>query len=424
MSGFHYREGQLYAEEVPLSRLAREFGTPIYVYSRLAIEQAWQTYDAALAHHRHLICYSVKANSNLAILNTLAQLGSGFDIVSGGELARVLMARGDPAKVVFSGVGKTTEEIDQALAADIKCFNIESISELERIEHCARHQGRAAPVAMRINPDIDPETHPHIATGLRKNKFGISYQQALEAYEIAAGLKHIQVAGVACHIGSQIRHLKPFMEAMAHLMDLVHTLEKRGIHLQHIDAGGGLGIAYGREESAPTVRQYINTLMEGIPEQEYEIIVEPGRSIVATAGVLLTRTEYVKHTDARDFAIVDAGMNDLMRPALYDGWHDVLPVHQDNGETEARSYDLVGPICESGDILAHDRHLALQQGDLLAITVVGAYGFSMSSNYNTRPRPCELLVDGQQTHLIRRRETIQDLVAGETMPPGKAVPVQ
>ena len=421
VGGFTYQDSVLCADEVPLPRLAEQFGTPTYVYSRPAIEQAWRAYDVALAPYRHLICYSVKANSNLAVLNVLAQLGSGFDIVSSGELARVLKAEGDPKKVVFSGVGKTKDEIDQALSAGIKCFNVESVSELERIEYCARRQARMAPVSLRVNPDIDPNTHPYIATGLRENKFGIAYEQALEVYGIAAGLKYIDVVGVACHIGSQIQSIAPFTEAMTRLMRLIRKLHAQGLPVRHIDAGGGLGISYGKEVT-PSIRQYVTALVKEGAGREYELIIEPGRSIVGAAGVLLTRVEYIKHTEERNFAVLDAGMNDLMRPSLYDGWHDVLPVLQ-HDTTEACEYHLVGPICESGDVLASNRRLALQQGDLLAITATGAYGFSMSSNYNTRPRACEVMVEGEQMHLVRHRETPEDLLQGECLFPIHSLPI-
>ncbi len=415
MSQFQYQNGQLCAEGVPLAKIADQYGTPAYVYSRQAMETAWQAYDQALANSAHLICYAVKANSNLAVLGILARLGSGFDIVSVGELERVICAGGDPARVVFSGVGKTLAEIQRALEVGIKCFNVESISELDRINSVAQRQDNIAPVSIRVNPDIDAKTHPYIATGLKENKFGIAFEQAAEIYYVAAGLKHIEISGIDCHIGSQITRLEPFYDAINRLMSLVRELESNGIDIRHIDIGGGLGITY-KNEDAPAVSDYINIIQSAMDGDKHEILIEPGRSITGNAGVLLTRVEYLKHTQVHDFAIVDAAMNDLVRPALYDGWHDVKKVFQSSA-VESKNYDLVGPICETGDFLAKGRSLALEQDDLLAIYSVGAYGFTMSSNYNSRPRACELMVDGDQVFEIRKRETIGDLMMGESVLP-------
>jgi diaminopimelate decarboxylase len=410
MNFFNRRDGRLHCEDVPLDVIAQTHCTPTYIYSKAALSQAFQDYDTAFAGHPHLICYAVKANPNLGILNLFARLGAGFDIVSGGELARVLAAGGDPGKVVFSGVGKTAGEMRAALEAGIHCFNIESESELLRLNEVAGEMGRRAPVSFRVNPDVDAKTHPYIATGLKTNKFGIAYAEAPRLYALAASQAHLDIVGIDCHIGSQLTETAPFAEAVTKVLDLVERLQAQGITLRHIDLGGGLGVRY-RDEVPPPVRDYAAVLLENLRDRPLKLILEPGRSLVANAGLLLTRVEYLKHGEAKDFAIVDAAMNDLMRPALYDAWHEVEPVQSRDGET--RSYEIVGPVCESGDFLAHDRALALQQGDLLAIFSAGAYGMSMSSNYNSRPRAAEILVDADQAHLVRERESISSLFALE-----------
>lgn len=412
---FVYRGNLLHAEDVPLPDIAARFGTPCYVYSRRVIEANWQALDAALGTRPHLICYAVKANSNLAVLNVLARLGSGFDIVSVGELERVLAAGGDAASVVFSGVGKRADELERALAAGIRCFNVESLPELERLNEVAGQLGLQAPVALRVNPDVDAGTHPYIATGLKENKFGIDHSLALAAYERAAELEHINITGIACHIGSQITQVAPFRDAARRMRELIDNLLARGIHLRHIDCGGGLGVRYRDETPLPPV-DWVAAVQEGLGDNGLELILEPGRSIAAAAGLLLTRVEYLKLTPGKNFAIVDAAMNDLMRPALYEAWQPVLPV---DSSVQARPalYDIVGPVCESGDWLAHERELPLAGGDLLAIGCAGAYGFGMSSNYNTRPRVCEIMVDGERCHEVRRRETIAELLAPEAILP-------
>lgn len=407
-------DGVLHLEGVALDEIARVHGTPTYVYSRAALEAAYLAYAQALAGHPHLICYAVKANSNLAVLNLFARLGAGFDIVSGGELARVLAAGGDPRKVVFSGVGKTEAEMRAALEADILCFNVESAAELRVLDRVAGQMGRRARVSLRVNPDVDARTHPYIATGLKESKFGIPYAEAHELYLEASGLPNLQVTGIDCHIGSQLLDTEPFAQALTRILALVDRLATEGIRLQHIDMGGGLGVRYGSER-VPAVNDYVQVLLDQLAGRSEHLIVEPGRSLVANAGILLTRVLYLKHGEARDFAIVDAAMNDLMRPSLYDAWHDVQPVRPHSGDT--RSYQIVGPVCESGDFLARDRDLALAEGDLLAIASAGAYGMSMSSNYNTRPRAAEVVVDGPAVHLVRERERVAALFAGERLLP-------
>jgi diaminopimelate decarboxylase len=397
---------------VPLDTIADQFGTPCYVYSRAALEHAYRAYDEALAAHPHSVCYAVKANSSLAILNLFARLGAGFDIVSGGELARVLAAGGDPGKVVFSGVGKTAAEMRAALYAGIHCFNVESESELVRLNQVAGELGQTAAISLRVNPNVDAKTHPYISTGLKDNKFGIAHEQALRVYREAAGLAHLRITGIDCHIGSQLTEVAPFGEALDRVLELVGKLQSEGIRLQHIDVGGGVGIRY-RDETPPALDDYARVLLDRMQGRTEKLIVEPGRSLVGNAGWLLTRVEYLKHGEAKDFAIVDAAMNDLMRPALYDAWHDILPVRE--RQEQKRSYAIVGPVCESGDFLGHDRELSLAQDDLLAICSAGAYGMSMSSNYNTRPRAAEVMVDGDQAHLIHARERIEDLIAQETV---------
>ncbi|HEX7811932.1 MAG TPA: diaminopimelate decarboxylase [Burkholderiales bacterium] len=414
MSCFSHRTGELHAEEVALSRIAAEFGTPCFVYSRAALTDAYQRYDRAFGPRPHLICYAAKANSNLAILNLLARLGSGFDIVSIGELERVLAAGGEPAKIVFSGVGKSEEEMRRALAVGIRCFNVESESELQRLDKVAGEAGKKAPVSLRVNPDVDPKTHPYISTGLKESKFGVAFEEALRIYRGARQLRNLDLVGIDCHIGSQITEVASFIDAFRKVLGLVDALAAEGITVSHFDLGGGLGIRY-RDEVPPPPDQYVSALFDVIGDRKQEILLEPGRSIVGNAGLLLTRVEYLKHGEARNFAVVDAAMNDLMRPALYDAWHEVVPVRP--GAGAARRYEIVGPVCESGDFLARDRELALREGDLLAIMSAGAYGMAMSSNYNSRPRAAEVMVDGDRVHLIRERERIQDLYAGEHLLP-------
>jgi diaminopimelate decarboxylase len=407
---FQYREEGLCVEDVPLARIAAQYGTPCYVYSRAALESAWESFEDAFAALPHLICYAVKANPNLAILDLLARRGAGFDIVSGGELQRLRAAGADPAKVVFSGVGKTEAEMRLALSCGIFCFNVESEAELDRLNAVAGTMGRRAPVSLRVNPDVDPKTHPYISTGLRENKFGIPYGQALHLYRRAAGLPHLEVRGIDCHIGSQITELGPFLDALDRVLQLVDQLAAEGIHPEHLDLGGGLGIRY-RDETPPDPREYAQRVAERLAGRRLKLLLEPGRALVGNAGVLLTRVEYLKPGPARNFAIVDAGMNDLMRPALYDAWHDILPVVP--GEGPPCTWDIVGPVCESGDFLGRERSLALKAGDLLAIMSAGAYGMSMASNYNSRPRPAEVMVSGQRVFLIRERETVPSLYALE-----------
>lgn len=408
------RSGELHAEGVPLSRIAGEFGTPCYVYSRAALTDAFQRYDRAFGSRPHLICYAAKANSNLAILNLLARLGSGFDIVSGGELARVIAAGGDPAKTVFSGVGKTAEEMRQALSVGVRCFNVESESELRRLDRVAGDLGRKAPVSLRVNPDVDAKTHPYISTGLKENKFGVAFEDALRIYRGAKALHNLNVIGIDCHIGSQLTEVTPFLDAFRKVLGLVDALAAGGIAISHLDLGGGLGIRY-RDETPPQPDQYVTALLEIIGNRRQEILLEPGRSIVGNAGMLLTRVEYLKLGGARNFAIVDAAMNDLLRPALYDAYHEVVPVAPSGAV--ARRYEIVGPVCESGDFLARDRELALSENDLLAIMATGAYGMAMSSNYNSRPRAAEVMADGDRAYLIRERERAEQLHAGERLLP-------
>jgi diaminopimelate decarboxylase len=407
---FNVKNGELYAEDIPLSKIAAEFGTPCYVYSRQALQTAFEDFSAGFSQHDHLVCYAVKANPSLAILNLFARLGAGFDIVSGGELARVLAAGGDPAKVVFSGVGKTEAEMRAALEAGIFCFNVESAAELERLNSVAISMDKVAPVSLRVNPNVDAKTHPYISTGLKNNKFGVAYEDAFSLYQRAASMPNIAVHGVDCHIGSQLTELSPFLDALDRVLALVDKLEQVGIHIQHIDAGGGIGICYS-DETPPDFSVYAEAMLKKLGDRKVKLVFEPGRALVGNAGALLTKVEYLKHTEAKNFAIVDAAMNDLMRPALYDAYHDIVQVKP--SDSEAQVYEIVGPVCESGDFLGHDRKLALQQGDLLAILSAGAYGMSMSSNYNTRPRAAEVMVDGNQCHLIRKRETIEQLFALE-----------
>ncbi len=408
MDYFNYREnGQLFAEECNLSELAAQHGTPLYVYSRATLERHWHAFDQAAGDVPHLICYAVKANGNLAILNLLARLGSGFDIVSGGELARVVAAGGDPAKVVFSGVGKTEAEMRYALEQQILCFNLESEAELERLNTVAGDMGKVARISVRVNPDIDAGTHPYISTGLKQNKFGVPIERAVALYHRAATLPNIDIVGIDCHIGSQLTELEPFLEAMDRLLALIDRLAAEGIHIHHLDVGGGLGVNYS-DENPPHPEQYAAALKAKLVGRDLQLIFEPGRAIIANAGVLLTRVEYLKEGEERHFALVDAAMNDLIRPSLYGAWMNIIPADK-SLQRPARRYDVVGPVCETGDFLGKDRELSLAQGDLLVVRSAGAYGFSMSSNYNARPRAAEVLVDGDTAHLVRQREPLADL---------------
>jgi len=407
---FHYQNDVLHVEQVPLAGIAAQFGTPCYVYSRAALTDGWHQFSNALRSREHLICYAVKANSNLAILNVFARLGAGFDIVSGGELQRVLAAGGDPRKVVFSGVGKTAAEMRMALDADVLCFNVESPAELERLNDVAAAMGKMVPVSLRVNPDVDAKTHPYISTGLKQNKFGVAYGDAVALYRRAGDLPNVRITGMDCHIGSQLTEISPFIAAAEKILALVDVLAGVGIHLEHLDLGGGLGIRY-RDETPPEIADYAGALLSALAGRTEKLILEPGRVLVGNAGVLLTRVEYLKHGEEKNFAIVDAAMNDLMRPALYDAYHEILPVLRENHVSQ--SYEVVGPICETGDFIGHDRILAIAPQSLLAVLSAGAYGMSMSSNYNTRPRAAEVMVDGGTVHLVRERETIMQLYAGE-----------
>lgn len=411
MEFFTYRENQLYAEDLAVQQLAQEFGTPLYVYSRASLEERYQAYAEPLAGRPHLICYAVKANSNLGVLNVLARLGAGFDIVSAGELERVLAAGGDPARVVFSGVGKQTDEIRRALTVGIKCFNVESVPELLRIEAVAEEMGQVAPISIRVNPDVDPKTHPYISTGLKANKFGIAFELAREVYQQASSLQHLKIIGVDCHIGSQITQLSPFLDALDRILLLVDQLKEDGIEIRHLDLGGGLGVRY-QDETPPSPAEYVEALLEKLGDREFELVFEPGRAIAANAGILLTRVEYLKEGEEKNFAIVDAAMNDLLRPALYDAWQGIIPASiKEDGSN--KTWDVVGPVCETGDFLGKDRELNLTAGDLLAVTSAGAYGFAMASNYNSRNRPAEVIVDGAERHLVRQRESYEQQMAGE-----------
>ncbi|WP_339513827.1 diaminopimelate decarboxylase [Pseudomonas sp. RL_15y_Pfl2_60] len=414
MNAFNYRDGELFAEGVALSAIAERFGTPTYVYSRAHIEAQYKAYADALQGMEHLVCFAVKANSNLGVLNILARLGSGFDIVSRGELERVLAAGGSADKIVFSGVGKTRSDMQRALSVGVHCFNVESTDELERLQEVAAQMNVIAPVSLRVNPDVDAGTHPYISTGLKENKFGIAIADAESVYARAADLPNLKIIGVDCHIGSQLTTLPPFLDALDRLLVLVDRLAERGISLKHLDLGGGLGVQY-RDEEPPLAGDYIKAVRERIAGRDLALLFEPGRSIVANAGVLLTQVEYLKHTEHKDFAIVDAAMNDLIRPALYQAWMDVVAVKPREGQ--GRNYDIVGPICETGDFLAKDRQLALAEGDLLAVCSAGAYGFVMSSNYNTRGRAAEVVVDNQRAIEVRARETYSELYAGESRLP-------
>ena len=407
---FNYQGDTLFAEQVPLQNIAARFGTPCYVYSRAALTDGFNQFAKALQGREHLICYAVKANSNLAILNEFARMGSGFDIVSGGELQRVLAAGGDARKVVFSGVGKSVAEMRVALDANILCFNVESAAELDRLNEVAGGMGKVAPVSLRVNPDVDAKTHPYISTGLKQNKFGVAYGEAVSLYRKARGLANLRITGIDCHIGSQLTETIPFIAAAEKILALVDTLADEGIHLGHIDLGGGLGIRY-HDETPPAIADYVAALLGALRGRSEKLIFEPGRVLVGNAGVLLTRVEYLKHGEEKNFAIIDAAMNDLMRPALYDAFHEILPVRRENHAVQ--NYEVVGPICETGDFIGHARNLAIEQKSLLAVLSAGAYGMSMSSNYNTRPRAAEVIVDGGVMHLVRERETVAQLYAGE-----------
>ena len=410
MNTFSLKNGELHAENLALSRIAAEFNTPCYVYSKAALTQAFNDFEAGLVGTNHLVCFAVKANPNIAILNLFARLGAGFDIVSGGELARVLAAGGDPQKIVFSGVGKTADEMRAALEAGIFCFNVESASELTRLNKVAAEMDKIAPVSLRVNPNVDAKTHPYISTGLKNNKFGVAFDEAISVYSQAAAMPNIAVHGVDCHIGSQITELAPFIEALDLILGLVDKLEEKNIKISHIDVGGGIGITYA-DETPPQFSAYTKAILDKLKNRNVKLLFEPGRALVGNAGVLLTKVEYLKMGEAKNFAIVDAAMNDLMRPALYDAYHDIVALKPRAGELS--TYEIVGPVCETGDFLGHDRKLNLQEGDLLAIKSAGAYGMSMASNYNTRARAAEIMVDGDKAYVIRQREKIVDLFALE-----------
>lgn len=414
MDHFEYRDGELYAEKVPVTNIAETVGTPCYIYSRATLERHYKAYVDACGSHPHLICYAMKANSNIAVLNVLARLGAGFDIVSVGELERVLAAGGDPGKVVFSGVGKQAQEIHRALEVGVYCFNVESEAELDLINRVAGESGQVAPVSLRVNPDVDANTHPYISTGLKENKFGIDISEAIAVYQRAAALSNLEIKGVDCHIGSQLTELTPFLDALDRVTALVDKLADLGIHLQHLDLGGGLGVPYDKE-TPPHPSEYASAIVERLAGRNLTLIFEPGRSIAANAGILVTGVELLKNNQEKRFAVVDAAMNDLLRPALYQAWQDIVPVKPRTGEP--RHYDIVGPICETGDFLGKDRELCIHPGDLLAVRSAGAYGFTMSSNYNSRNRAAEVMVDGDDYHVIRKRETISDQIALESMLP-------
>lgn len=415
MDFFTYQQDQLYAEELPLKDIAKQFGTPLYVYSKATIERHWHAFDNAFGAHPHLICYAVKANSNIAVLNIMAQLGSGFDIVSQGELERVIAAGGDTSKVVFSGVAKQEIEIARALEVGIRCFNVESVPEIYRIDRVAQQMGKKARISLRVNPDVDANTHPYISTGLKENKFGVSVQQAREFYRQASLLEHVEIVGMDCHIGSQLTEIQPFLDAVDRLLVLMHELESDGIQLRHLDLGGGLGVRY-KDENAPHPSDYTKAILEKLADYpNLEIILEPGRAIVANAGVLMTKVEFLKSNEDYNFAIVDAGMNDMIRPSLYQAYMEIIPVDR-SLEREEKSYNVVGPICETGDFLGKSRQLAIAEGDFLAQRSAGAYGATMSSNYNSRSLTPEVLVDGDKAYLIRKRQEFSDLWSNEQLP--------
>lgn len=415
MDYFEYKNGELYAEQVPVAKIAKECGTPCYIYSRATLERHWHAFDNALGEHPHKICYAVKANSNLAVLNLFARLGSGFDIVSQGELERVIKAGGDPQKIVFSGVGKKPEEMQRALEVGIYCFNIESAAELQLLNQVAASSEVVAPISIRINPDVDPKTHPYISTGLKENKFGVDIPEALELYKQAATMSNIAIKGIDCHIGSQLTELEPFLEALDALIKLVDVLKQSDIHIEHLDVGGGLGVRY-IDETPPEPYEQAKALIDRLEPRQLEIILEPGRAIAGNAGIFLTQVEYLKHTQHKDFAIVDGAMNDLLRPALYSAFQEIIPVQPREGGDD-KLYDIVGPVCETGDFLGKERKLSLRAGDLLAVRTAGAYSYVMSSNYNTRPRPPEVMVDGDQYYIVKQRETLADLLRGEEILP-------
>lgn len=413
MNHFTYQNNQLFAENVAVQAIVEKHGSPCYIYSRATLERHWHAFNDAFGSQAHLICYAVKANSNLGVLNVLARLGSGFDIVSIGELQRVLQAGGDAKKVVFSGVGKRADEIRDALKLGIRCFNVEVFDELERINKIAGELNLIAPISFRVNPDVDAKTHPYISTGLKENKFGIAIENALEAYQHAASLKNIEVVGIDCHIGSQLTETRPFLDALDKVLALVEKLKSAGITLKHLDLGGGLGIQY-RDETPPEPAEYISAILARLGQTDLEIMLEPGRAIVGNAGILVTRVEYLKPTQHKNFAIVDAAMNDLIRPALYSAWQEIIPVQLGSNASEM-IWDIVGPVCETGDFLGKQRELKLTEGDLLAVRSSGAYGFTMSSNYNSRPRVAEIMVDGDEIHVVRERETLEQLWQGEAI---------
>ncbi|MCG6969837.1 MAG: diaminopimelate decarboxylase [Gammaproteobacteria bacterium] len=415
MNYFEYNNDILFAEQVDVRAIAARVGTPCYIYSRATLERHWHAFNDVLQNQDHLLCYAVKANSSLAVLNLFARLGSGFDIVSQGELERVIRAGGDPAKVVFSGVGKTVAEMQRALEAGIHCFNVESLAELNRLNEVAAGMEKTAAVSLRVNPDVDAKTHPYISTGLKQNKFGIEFSQAFKVYQHAAQLSNIEVIGVDCHIGSQLSELTPFVDALKRLLVLIDQLAEAGIVLRHIDVGGGLGITYNCE-TPPSPQEYAEAVIKELQGRQLKIIIEPGRAIVGNAGILLTEVQYLKPGEEKNFAIVDAAMNDLIRPSLYSAWQDIVPVEK-RAENGFNMYDVVGPVCETGDFLGKDRNLNIREGDLLAVCSAGAYGFTMSSNYNSRPRAPEVMVDGDQFHVIRARETIDSLMQGESLLP-------
>ncbi len=416
MDHFEYRHGQLHVENVAVADIARAHSTPCYVYSRATLERHWHAFNDAFGAQPHLVCYAVKANSNLAILNLFARLGSGFDIVSGGELERVLRAGGDPSKVVFSGLGKKAAEIRRALEVGIRCFNIESEAELDRINAVAGEMGKVASISLRVNPDVDAQTHPYISTGLKENKFGIEIGRAEAVYVKAAAMPHLNVVGIDCHIGSQLLTLTPFMDALQRLLALAERLQAQGIKIHHLDIGGGLGVCYQEGQAAPSPADYMAQLFTDERLRQYEIFVEPGRAIAANAGILVTEVEFLKMSEYKNFAVVDAAMNDLIRPALYSAWQEIIPVVP-RLEGETATYDIVGPVCETSDFLGKERDLNIQPGDFLAVRSSGAYGFTMSSNYNTRPRAVEVMVDGDTVHVVRQRETLDDLLRGEQVLP-------
>lgn len=414
MDFFQYKNEQLYVEDLPVKQLAEEFGTPLYIYSRATLERHWHAFDSALGKHPHLICYAVKANSNIGILNVMAKLGSGFDIVSQGELERVLAAGGDASKVVFSGVAKSRAEIMRALEVGIRCFNVESVAELHHINQIAGEMGKVAPISLRVNPDVDAHTHPYISTGLKENKFGVSVDEAREVYKLAATLPHVKITGMDCHIGSQLTELQPFLDATDRLIRLIEQLQEDGITLKHLDLGGGLGVTY-TDETPPHPSDYAAALLNKLKGYEnLEIILEPGRAIAANAGILVAKVQYLKSNESRNFAITDTGMNDMIRPALYEAYMNIIEIDR-TLEREKAIYDVVGPVCETSDFLGKQRELAIAEGDYIAQRSAGAYGASMSSNYNSRPRTAEVLVDGDKAHLIRRRESLSELWALESI---------